>query len=522
MVNGRLAGFFRHVGVWDCENDVLRMLCCQMFNSPRTRRMMLRANSIYSNRAILITLLAIILTASFTITNIINYNETSIILRKELIEEELPVEVERISLTIKLFIMPFLTASSNLAHDHFIHKWIKDGEPDEQFIINYIDSIQKMNGVNTCFLASEVSKTYYNSNGGFHISENDPDACWYFEFRESGKPYELNKAINVDMENMPTVFINHRIDDDNGTFLGVVGMGLELAAIPRILDQYSKSLNRSIYFVDADGNVVSRSDKALFTGANMFELTHITRNLEAIFSGKSQFFEYQLAGKTILVSTHYIPELNWWLFIEQDEFTAMKTANRVLLISIIINVISIIVTMSLVFLTASFFHNKLKQMAITDNLTGINNRLVFEHMLERAFAQLSRSESPFTVLILDLDHFKLINDTYGHLEGDAVLKKTVAVINSNIRHSDDLCRWGGEEFVILAHNCNLEQGIILAEKIRKAIKAACVGILPDGDPLTASIGVCQARVNEGAAACMTRADNALYKAKQDGRDCVRG
>jgi len=443
-------------------------------------------------------------------------------LQKDLVAEVLPSETDRIAQKIELELMPYVVSSSQLAHDSFIEKWISEGEHDKKIVIEYLEDTRGRLGAIMCFLASDISMRYYNSNGHFPIAKIDKDTEWYFKFKNSGKNYELNKAVNVDMNNMPTVFINFRIQDKNGKFLGVVGMGLELAAIPRILNHYKGRNDRSIYFADAQAHIVARSDGALFAGVSMLQLARGENSIKNAFSPKPTVFEYAHDGKPILVSTRYIPKLNWWLFVEQEKSSAMRTVNGVMTVNAIIGGCSILLTMALVFVFVSFFHKKLETTAATDRLTGISNRMTFECMLEKAVSRRSRSAAPFTVLIMDLDFFKLVNDTYGHLEGDNVLKKTVDVVKKVIRTSDEFCRWGGEEFVVLAYDCNLDQGLFLAEKIRKSLKSAHVGTLPEGKPVTVSIGVCEARENEDADRCVDRADKALYKAKQEGRDCVRG
>ena len=479
-------------------------------------------NAVYSRRGTILSILGTILLVSFVTTNAITYNGTKNVLQKNLVAEVLPSETDRIAQKIELALMPYVVSSSQLAHDYFIQKWISDGEYDKKIAAEYLENTRKRLGARMCFLASDVSMRYYNSNGNFPMAKTDKDTEWYFKFKNSGKKYELNKTVNIDMNNMPTVFINFRIQDKTDKFLGVVGMGLELAVIPRILNHYKGRNDRNIYFVDAQANIVARSDGALFDGVNMRQLARSENSIKDIFCAKATVFEYEHDGKPILVSTRYIPKLNWWLFVEQEKSSAMRTVNGVMTVNAIIGGCSIVLTMALVFVVVSFFHKKLEMAAATDRLTGINNRLTFERMLERAVSRRSRSAAPFTVLIMDLDFFKLVNDTHGHLEGDNVLKKTVDVVKKVLRTSDEFCRWGGEEFVILAYNCNLDQGLLLAEKIRKTLKSAHVGTLPEGKPVTVSIGVCEARENEDTDRCMDRADKALYKAKEEGRDCVRG
>ncbi|WP_325892786.1 GGDEF domain-containing protein [Grimontia sp. NTOU-MAR1] len=153
-------------------------------------------------------------------------------------------------------------------------------------------------------------------------------------------------------------------------------------------------------------------------------------------------------------------------------------------------------------------------MATTDALTGLRNRMDIYRELEKALA--STNGQDCTALCLDIDHFKKINDTYGHDMGDRLLKSTAEVLRESVSSSDVIVRWGGEEFVIFCPNRNLAQASFLAEKIRFAFETMD---WPHQADLTCSVGVSSMR--EGSIAAMIAdADDALYRAKQSGRNRV--
>ncbi|MEO9078864.1 MAG: GGDEF domain-containing protein [Rhodanobacter sp.] len=164
---------------------------------------------------------------------------------------------------------------------------------------------------------------------------------------------------------------------------------------------------------------------------------------------------------------------------------------------------------------------ELNMLARVDPLTGVKNRLATNEMMDYLLARAERNDQPLAVLMLDADHFKLINDRHGHAGGDQVLQEMVASIRPSLRESDVLGRVGGEEFIVLSPESDLSGALHLAERIRSAVEATTLRV--DGQPvqLTISIGVTAATPGErDAAAVFKRADTALYAAKRAGRNQV--
>jgi diguanylate cyclase (GGDEF)-like protein len=162
-------------------------------------------------------------------------------------------------------------------------------------------------------------------------------------------------------------------------------------------------------------------------------------------------------------------------------------------------------------------NENLKKMATTDNLTGIYNRHKFEEMFEIEIDRVLRYESPLTLIMLDIDHFKMVNDTYGHDVGDKVIKNIVAVVNKNIRTTDIFVRWGGEEFIILCPQTDSLNAATLAEKLRGAIEKSTLDKVGN---ITCSFGVTSYVKKESKNSFIKRLDSALYRAKDEGRNRI--
>ncbi len=175
------------------------------------------------------------------------------------------------------------------------------------------------------------------------------------------------------------------------------------------------------------------------------------------------------------------------------------------------------VNIGFLLLTSEVIRRNFESMATTDALTGIRSRRVVIDTLDHFFERSRRSEQPFVVMMIDLDHFKAVNDKYGHAVGDEVLRAFCRRVEQVLRRSDVFGRFGGEEFVVLVPDSNDEQAVQLASRLLRAA-AASDSQLP---VTTVSIGVSEWRpTDESAAKLLERADHALYEAKMAGRNRV--
>jgi diguanylate cyclase (GGDEF)-like protein len=174
---------------------------------------------------------------------------------------------------------------------------------------------------------------------------------------------------------------------------------------------------------------------------------------------------------------------------------------------------------------AEIDNQRLTRLANTDDQTGLYNHRYFYQRLEEEFKRADRYGSDLSLILLDIDHFKQVNDTYGHQQGDAVLRELAAVLHRTIRETDLLARYGGEEFAVLLPETNLAGTYQQAERLRRQVKAHYFEALM-GKPLTISCGVaCLPFATETFTvprqrqdALISWADQALYTAKRGGRD----
>jgi diguanylate cyclase (GGDEF)-like protein len=160
---------------------------------------------------------------------------------------------------------------------------------------------------------------------------------------------------------------------------------------------------------------------------------------------------------------------------------------------------------------------ELKRLASTDKLTEAYNRTKFKEIIGREIERFKRYNQPLSIIIFDIDHFKDVNDRYGHSAGDYVLKTIADIVRENIRKIDYFVRWGGEEFMIISSETNLKEVYVLAERIRETIESY---IFEDIGKVTISLGVTEFKENDTEDSLIKRADNAMYEAKKKGRNRV--
>ncbi len=159
----------------------------------------------------------------------------------------------------------------------------------------------------------------------------------------------------------------------------------------------------------------------------------------------------------------------------------------------------------------------LKRLSITDKLTGLNNRIKIDEVLQSDLDMFERYDNVFSVILIDIDHFKKVNDTYGHSIGDEVLKHFASILKNNARITDVVGRWGGEEFMIIASETDSVGATKFATILKKIINEHD---FPKVKKVTASFGLTQINVGDSIEEVVNRADLALYNAKETGRNRV--
>lgn len=165
-------------------------------------------------------------------------------------------------------------------------------------------------------------------------------------------------------------------------------------------------------------------------------------------------------------------------------------------------------------------YTKMELLAHTDPLTQLSNRRDFLQKFQNELHRFERSQKPFSVIMADIDHFKQFNDRYGHDCGDFVLQRTAEILRDSLRKQDLICRWGGEEFILLLPDSSHNGALIVAENLRRRISEYSCDYKDFTVSITMTFGVCCYEYSLSIDGCIKKADQALYHGKQDGRNCV--
>lgn len=480
-----------------------------------------------SARNKLLLALAAILLFSFVGVSFLNYKITRASIHEEILRNDLPLTMDNIYSELTSELTRPLLVSSSMASDTFLKDWALEGEVEPGKIIRYLGQIKDKYGFFTSFFVSATTRAYYRFSG-IHkkISPEDAHDVWFFDFLESNKEYNFDVDSDEAAGNVLTVFINYKVFDGDGKLLGVTGVGLKVDNVARRIAEYQEKYDRIVYLTDARGVIQVHPDTTLIEKKNIAELGGMADLADSILvkSNTSNNFEFSQADNQILLTVRYIESLDWFLYVEQNETKALLIARKNFIHTLLIGFFVSIVVITLTLVTINRYQDQLEVLAISDELTGTANRRALESEFQRILYAHSRSGRSFSLILLDLDGFKRVNDTHGHIAGDCFLIDIVRLIESSIRPTDILARWGGDEFVILS-DCDSDTAIVLAERIRKIVRMADFAG-PEGkadDPrnlVTVSVGISVYSKDDNLDAMIYRADQAMYRCKARDGDSV--
>jgi diguanylate cyclase (GGDEF)-like protein len=443
--------------------------------------------------------------------------------RASIAEHELPLTGDNVFSEIQKDLLRPVSISEQMAHDTFLQEWASGGEIDPTAVVRYLAQIEQRFGATTSFFISESTRKYYHPKGILKvISETDKEDAWYFRAREMTTPYEINIDADTADRSVTTVFINHRIFDANGTFLGITGVGLKLDAVGGLIGSYETRFQRHIYFVDRAGNVALSGTTDLQDLRPLDGRPGMASIAAQILVGKTEplTLSYDRGDAHVLVNTRFIPDFNWFLIVEQDESKSIRPLERVLWMNLLVGAGVAVLVGAMLLFTINRYQRRLVIAATTDVLTSALNRRKGESVLRAAVTDAARTGKVMSVLMFDVDHFKRVNDSFGHLVGDAVLRNIAAEVRAATRGTDSLVRWGGEEFLVVLPNCSDDQAIRIAGVICDLVTTLHVRNSRPTPPVTVSIGVTESQFDDSWEALLTRADRALYAAKANGRNRV--
>jgi diguanylate cyclase (GGDEF)-like protein len=338
-----------------------------------------------------------------------------------------------------------IKVAQTVANDKFLMEVLENEETygeetTSRKLQNFTSGLTETFSYSWVFIASDKTKGYYTDLGLHSIMdpENNPDDAWYKAFVESGKDYELTIGRDNDQDDVWSMFVDARIEDDNGELLGVCGMALEIGDLQELISSYEEQYQISILFVDDNGHPQLESGKIEEpTGVN-FSIPNKS-DTDRITIDKS-------INKPSYTITRYIEQLDWYMVIH-DINPYNYTADYLLIVINIIIVIAVIIITIVSLKKISDGAGTLYSDSYNDDMTGLYNRRAYDDTLSQLMTKDSLKN--ITIVVFDVNGLKRVNDTLGHAAGDELIKAAAKIIKDSFGEYGKCFRIGGDEFVAI-------------------------------------------------------------------------
>ncbi len=461
----------------------------------------------YLSALFLFTIITLLLTSYFTFKEVINsYN-------KNQYQSIIPL----FSIVNTEIIRPLNTAFF-IANDPLLIDLIDQEQVSKNRLLTYLRTMSIRHNVVT-FLALEKHDIDIDSNGEV-LSLSSDKAEWYHRL----KAQEYTQFADIGKAEDPHLFFDIKLFNAQDEFLGFAGVAIDLDHFAEAFSEYRERFGFELIFVNEQNEVTLSSNHLMKTESHhrQDEIVHVNDldwYQQMIKNGGKQLANSIIAysdGNRV-ISQMPLPALNWRMFIISPPASEQQEYWTLFLTRIGIFLLIIIVLYSIFIGVVDYFKKRLVESSETDFLTKLPNR----SYLTWKYEELSCEHDNICVVIADIDHFKEINDQYGHVVGDAALQEVARKLEACLRNEDICGRWGGEEFVMILPDISSEQAIEIIERMRESIanNAFSHSSMSQSFNITISFGLCHKNSgNQSLDNLIQLADTALYQAKSKGRN----
>ena len=448
----------------------------------------------------------------------ISIGATSYIAIRNIVAEQSRIQNEALSTIFPLIsdevIRPLYIAET-FAGGKYFNDILAQDQIDEQALIQLLREQEEKFGL-VFFAASEKARRQYMSNGKTLALIKDK-VFWYFAALENPNDLIADLGQLGDIH----LYYDVKVYNENNDFIGIVGVGKSLKNFLSKFTEFKK-----IYGYDF--LIVSEKDEIMLTSIESLVIDSVeATRLQQLpwFQSVGQQYKKKHSLNSILVtidnnsyliSDIHMGKLNWRILLLIPLEARQAQITRTFIINSIIIVAMAAILFLINLLLVRYFKNRVEQSIELDALTNINNR----KGIQRGFDHFVQSHTPLAVILLDIDHFKTINDTLGHNAGDIVIHQIARILQNEIRDNDIVGRWGGEEFIILAPCDKQDTAQLIAERARQSIEHT--EFFPNSKNLkvTCSFGYTFSANPKQLTLLVAYADRALYQAKANGRNRV--
>lgn len=416
-----------------------------------------------------------------------------------------------------------VTVSKTMANDEFLKAWLIS-EPENcsddlylEDLYGYLKAYQEKYGYTTVFCVSALTGNYYYQDGfNKTLSKADDHDIWYYNFLDTGHEYDLEVDTSEQSDNAITVFVNFRVESSDGELLGVIGVGLRVTVIENTIASYAKDYDLSVYIINHRGaeNSFTGNTDIFISEDSLAENTGINEEIVLNKSETPILQWFTANGERKCLITEYNETLGWFLLLEKDTDTISRAFQESIKNSIIFMLISLFACITVVTTVFIHYNRRLISMENTDDLTGLPNMKLFTRMYPK-YVRKHRAQRQ-TMFMFDIDHFKDVNDTKGHLFGNAVLSMVGDELKNAVDGYGIASRWGGDEFLgVLAVAPEEAERILdeLMQSLRSEDK-------DESFRVTVSVGIMETHGKLNLEQLLKSIDEALYKSKETGRNRI--
>lgn len=416
-----------------------------------------------------------------------------------------------------------LTISSFMATDQFLINFAQSpANSNEEVLSQYLEKLSNKYGMLT-FVALE-KHGYMLDSSNKKLSLDNTQSEWYHRL----KILSGNQFADIGNLDDPHLYFDIKLMSDNDDFLGFVGVGIDLNYFATAFKNFDKQFGIELLFTDEEGNIILTSNHLMKTEKHHRSESVINISSLTWYEDFSRFETGQAlsnvsvnnGGGDIIISQLPIPEINWHVYIlsppeQQQSQYWQEFVSKLFLIFLVASILYLAFNFIL-----SYFKSNVVKDSETDFLTKLPNRA----FVNWRFEQIKKEYHHASVVMADIDHFKIINDDHGHLVGDDVLKIVAKKMAQNIRDIDIAGRWGGEEFVLILPDTSIEQAHTIIDRLRENIQDTVFKSRNDSGTfqVTVSFGITHAKLADiNLDSIINQADSALYQAKESGRNKVQ-
>ncbi len=351
-------------------------------------------------------LVSLLLLLGFLTNSISSYFVSKRNVRQTIVETSLPLTSDNVYSEIQRDLLRPVFISSLMANNTFLKDWSLHGEADQSEITKYLHEIKIQYNTVSSFFVSEKTRKYYHPQGILKdIREEDPRDQWYFHVRDMPDDYEINVDSDLANQDEMTIFINYRVKDHQGNFIGATGVGLTVNRVNHLISRYEAKYDRQIYLVDEQGKIVLRpSNSPLLNAPTLQGIEGLGERASALLAGETENLSYKREGKTRLLNCRFVPELDWFLIVEQTEESQLAPFRKELFIDTLIALVITAVVAWIFIVSIKRHHDRLERR--NHELSTTNEQIERQKAsIEQSAASLEKANNELSRLNKEKDEF---------------------------------------------------------------------------------------------------------------------